>query len=287
MAEHLGVSTCYLYGLLKRQRVIETHNLLALNLTPQIEFVSSNSPSPITIASHLMHPQIAKWLPESEIPVNIVARSATSSILTSGSFEKLMSLNISYQWESDPAGVFLLDLIPRTSPYLEFLELNRNRGGSRHDLFDTKIEEDRPTTTKQGMRQLGHSLSSLRLCFMARFDIPGHGTFSVAIRVYDTLLCPYLQNSMYAIIPYGLLMMRVHFLSHPHRDVGERLRSGCEIRRNHDKRIGELGWCGCEEGAEGGCGRNLDSPSVGSASANETLPFCKTDDTVHALPTIL
>ncbi len=128
-----------------------------------IETVFSGPPSPIPVSSHITRAQITKlrsltlsnpcpndplfgmlppnvehlslipypepfmlwWTPESKIPVEIVPCSAITAILNSGSFRSLISLNISYLWESDWTEIFLLDLIPQVSPYLEFLELNR------------------------------------------------------------------------------------------------------------------------------------------------------------------
>ncbi|KAK0440794.1 hypothetical protein EV421DRAFT_1815027, partial [Armillaria borealis] len=128
-----------------------------------VEIVSSYSPSPIPIASHLTCSQLAKmrsltvsnpcpndplfkmlppslehlslipypdpfmieWIPESEIPVKIIPCSAMNAILTAGSFGSLTSLNVAYHWESDRVEISLLNLIAQTSPYLEFLELNR------------------------------------------------------------------------------------------------------------------------------------------------------------------
>ncbi|KAK0214552.1 hypothetical protein IW262DRAFT_277466 [Armillaria fumosa] len=204
-----------------------------------IEIVSSSSPSPSPVASHLTCSQLSKmrsltlsnphpddplfgmlpsnlehlslvpypepfmlWmLPESEIPVNIIPCSGITTVLTSGVLGNLVSLNISYRWESDQAEVFLLGLIPRTSPYLEFLELNRYgwKGSpfdvlssletsfrnlkylshlrlnlekserDHHDLLMAMLLEDRAATRKEVMEQLAHSIPSLR--FISWLDL--------------------------------------------------------------------------------------------------------------------
>lgn len=82
-------------------------------------------------------PFMIGWIPESEIPVKIVPCSAMNAILTAGSFGSLTSLNVAYHWETDRAEISLLNLIAQTSPYLEFLELNRY--GRKDRPFDIVV----------------------------------------------------------------------------------------------------------------------------------------------------
>ncbi|PBK61912.1 hypothetical protein ARMSODRAFT_964503 [Armillaria solidipes] len=197
-----------------------------------IEIVSSYSPPPIPIASHLTISQLTKmrsltvsnpcpndplfkmlplnlehlslipypdpfmigWIPESEIPIKIVPCSAMNAILTAGSFGDLTSLNVAYHWESDRTDISLLNLIAQTSPYLEFLELNRygrkdspfdivtsletslqhlkylshlrlnleKSEGKREVLFQTRVQKNMSTTMKEAIEQLSLSIPSLR-----------------------------------------------------------------------------------------------------------------------------
>ncbi|KAK0481305.1 hypothetical protein IW261DRAFT_1592521 [Armillaria novae-zelandiae] len=214
------------------------HHTWARALPPQsnlrklhIEIVSSSSPSPSPVASHLTCSQLYKmrsltlsnlhpddplfsmlpsnleylslvpypepfmWrmLPESKIPVNIIPCSAITTILTSSTLGNLVNLDLSYQWESDQAEVSLLALVPRTSPYLESLELNRygskgspfdvvspletslrnlkylshlrlnleKKEGDRYDLCEAMLQEDRVAARKEAVEQLAQSIPSL------------------------------------------------------------------------------------------------------------------------------
>ncbi|PBK61911.1 hypothetical protein ARMSODRAFT_617287 [Armillaria solidipes] len=153
-------------------------------------------PSNIEHLSLISYPEpfILFWAPESEIPVEIVPCSAITTILNSGSFGSLINLNISYRWESDCTEVFFLGLIPQVLPYLEFLGLNRygrkdspfgvasslekslqnlrylshlrlnldKSEGHRHDLFKRRMQQNKPATMMQAMRQVALSISSLQ-----------------------------------------------------------------------------------------------------------------------------
>ncbi|PBK60649.1 hypothetical protein ARMSODRAFT_1026387 [Armillaria solidipes] len=154
-------------------------------LPPSLEHLSLTSyPDPFPLPGN----------PKSRIPVDITSCYALKTILASGSFTNLRSLNISYRWESNQVESSLFSLIPQVSPYLELLELNRyawkgdpfdvvslletslrslnylshlrlnleSTAGDSYNLFAAMDDENRRAIVMQSIQKLAISVASLR-----------------------------------------------------------------------------------------------------------------------------
>ncbi|KAG7442662.1 uncharacterized protein BT62DRAFT_935682 [Guyanagaster necrorhizus] len=73
------------------------------------------------------------------IPIEILSCAGLQSILQSRSFGNLWTLEISYRLESSDAKEALLHLIPRVSPELRCLELNRYIGKGIEEDVDISV----------------------------------------------------------------------------------------------------------------------------------------------------